>query len=216
MIVVGAGAAGLGAATQLGDALLVDRIPVAGGIVAYDHPDVRAAVRAAERAGVRLKLGATALRWQDHKLLIAAPGEIVWHEADALVFAGGLRPATAAELGLTGDRPAGVLPASVAKHLLEADPNLWERPVIVGEAFNLTRARRVGHITAVLGRQRVTAVRTDSETIECDAVLLADAPRPVRNIEGAIADDATDVIYLQDLATHSFNETVEKAREVLR
>ena len=37
-----------------------------------------------------------------------------------LLCAGGRRPATAAELGLTGDRPAGVLPATVAKHLLEA------------------------------------------------------------------------------------------------
>jgi hypothetical protein len=55
-----------------------------------------------------------------------------WMEFDHLVYAGGWRPSTRAELGIAGSRPAGVFPALVAKHLLEAGACLGRRIMIVG------------------------------------------------------------------------------------
>jgi hypothetical protein len=247
MIVVGAGAAGLGAATALaerGPVTVVDRVPVPGGSVRYDHRDVRAAFDAAIRAGVAFRLGATATRWDGGRLLVCAPGEIVWRRAPALVFAGGVRPATAAELGVAGDRPAGVLPVTVAKHLLEADPGLWRRVVILGDGPGgaetaamieggggaVTRVAGVPtteavpppptaaspRAIAVVGRERVTALRVDGELLPCDAVLLAAGPRPVRNVDGAIADDAPGVVFVQDVRAADFAGTVRAAAALAR
>jgi hypothetical protein len=239
MIVVGAGAAGLGAATALaerGPVTVVDRVPVPGGCVRYDHPDVRAAFDATVHAGVAFRLGATATRWEAGRLLVCAPGAVAWEPTPQLVFAGGVRPATAAELGLAGDRPAGVLPVTVAKHLLEADPALWRRVAIVGDGPGAAEAAALleaagGTVTwvaapsspavtaplpsagvlAVVGRERVTALRVGDDLLPCDAVLLAGDPRPVRNVEGAIADDAPGVTYLQDVRAAGFAETVRVA-----
>jgi NADPH-dependent 2,4-dienoyl-CoA reductase/sulfur reductase-like enzyme len=228
MIVVGAGAAGLGAATALaahGPVTVLDRVPVPGGSVRYDHPDVRAAHAAACRAGVRFRLGATATRWDGGRLLVCAPGAIGWTPATRLVFAGGVRPATPAELGLTGDRPAGVLPVGVAKHLLEADPALWRRVAIVGDGPGAEEAAasiaagggtvtRVEAARAIVGRARVTGLDTGRGVIDCDAVLLAGGARPVRNVEGAIAEDADGVTYVQDVRAATFAETVRAAAEL--
>jgi glycine/D-amino acid oxidase-like deaminating enzyme len=276
VIVVGAGAAGLGAATALaerGPVTVVDRVPVPGGCVRYDHPDVRAAYDAARRAGVTFRLGATATRFEAGRLLLCAPGAIGWERCDTLVFAGGLRPATAAELGLTGDRPAGVLPVTVAKHLLEADPALWRRVAIVGAGPGAAQAAALviaggGTVTwvappaprpagaaaprdrgeprdaagvphdvaeaphrgggaaprdagepravAVAGRARVSGLRTDRGVVPCDAVLLAADPRPVRNVDGAIAEDAPGVVYVQDVPAGGFAATVRAAAALVR
>jgi hypothetical protein len=225
----------------------VDRIPVAGGEAGYEDPDVRRAVADALHAGVRFKLGATATRWEQRRLLMCEHGAIGWREASQLVFAGGLRPATPAELGLTGDRPAGVLPVTVAKHLLEADPTLWRHAVIVGDTCGAAAAAAMiasggGSVTyvgtgptapdwatssrlgwrpeAILGRPRATALRVtrerESTLIVCDAVILAADPRPVRNVEGAIADSADDVLYVQDLRAGTFTETMELAAAAVR
>jgi glycine/D-amino acid oxidase-like deaminating enzyme len=244
VIVVGAGAAGLGAATALaerGPVMIVDRIPVAGGAAHYERSDVRAWAASATRAGARFVLGATAIRWQDHRLLVCAPGDIRRHPAALLVFAGGRRPATAAELGLAGDRPAGVLPVSVAKHLLESSADLWRRVAIVGDAPAAADAAaliaagggtvvRVDHDAAspppalsIVGRDHVSALRIErngtGELVPCDAVLLATDDRPVRNVEGAIADDADAVVYLQDLPGPTFDQTARdaqaRAREIV-
>ena len=134
-IVVGAGPCGLAAATALAaqiDVTVVDRIPVPGGEAGWRSPFVRDLVRRAEERNVAFRLGATALRWDSQRLLLASPGKIFWHEADALVFAGGRRPGTAADLQLVGDRPAGVVPATVAAHLLSTGAALWRAPLIVG------------------------------------------------------------------------------------
>jgi hypothetical protein len=66
------------------------------------------------------------------RLLVCGPADTRRHAARHLVFTGGTRPATAAELGLAGDRPAGVLPITVARHLLQASPALWRRAAIIG------------------------------------------------------------------------------------
>jgi len=203
-MVVGAGAAGLGAATALaarGAVTVVDRLPVAGGAAGYDRPDVRAAFSSAQRAGVAFMLGATATRWQDGRLL-----------------------------GLVGERPAGVLPVTVAKHLLEAEPSPWSHVVIVGDGPGADQARSLiaaggGSVTAVRsldwraavvsGRRHVTGLRIErrdeSQLLPCDALLLAGDPRPVRNIDGAIADDAENVVFLQDVCASTFEETVQIA-----
>jgi hypothetical protein len=78
-----------------------------------------------------------------------------------LVFAGGCRPATAAELTLAGPRLAGVLPAPVAIHLAEAKVTLGRRVVIIGTGDWARAARdaiahqrsRVTLITGQAGQQ---------------------------------------------------------------
>ena len=245
VVVVGAGAAGLGAATALagrGAVELVDRIPVPGGAAGHEHADVRARAAQAERAGVAFALGATATRWEDGRLLVCAPGAIRWRAASTLVFAGGMRPATAAELGLAGDRPAGVLAAQVARHLLETGAPLWRRAIVVGDGDDAAAAAQLiraggGSVTAVggaaggppwadrafpgwravavTGRPRVASLRIEraGETRELagDAVILAARPRPVRNVEGAIADDAPGVVFLQDIGAPTFEATARAA-----
>jgi hypothetical protein len=108
-----------------------------------------------------------------------------------------------------------VLPATVARHLLEAGVPLWQRPLLVGDG---PWAGEVAHLASalgadvlrlepgwragrVVGRERVqalVAVRGAARrTIACDAVLLAAAPRPVRNVEGAVLADAAGVTYVE-------------------
>ncbi|HUA03314.1 MAG TPA: FAD-dependent oxidoreductase [Solirubrobacteraceae bacterium] len=134
--IVGAGVAGLTSAHALSagaDVLLVDRLPACGGVLPFDHRAIRDLVRSAQRAGVKFALGATGTRWTGEQLLVAAPGAIRWEPADHLVYAGGSRPSTAAELRLAGvARLAGVLPAPVAVHLLEAGVRIGSNVVVVG------------------------------------------------------------------------------------
>ena len=140
VVVVGAGVAGLTCARMLGDraqVTLVDRLPACGGVLSFDHPQVRELVHDASAAGVEFALGATATRWTGERLLIAAPHAIRWQEADHLVYAGGSRPSTATELGMVGvTRLAGILPAPVAVHLLEAGVRIGTQ----------VRAHRVGRL----------------------------------------------------------------------
>lgn len=150
-IVVGAGPCGLGAATALAnhmDVHLVDRIPVPGGEAGWRSSSVQELVRRAEQGKVHFRLGVTALRWDGHRLLLASPGDISWHPADVLVVAGGRRPGTAADLQLVGDRPSGVVAATVAEHLLSTGAALWRAPLIIGTG---RWARRVSAQLRALG-----------------------------------------------------------------
>jgi NADPH-dependent 2,4-dienoyl-CoA reductase/sulfur reductase-like enzyme len=135
VIIVGAGLAGLSIAQQLGKNLrvmLIDRVPATGGILGYDCPIIRDTERLCVTAGVEFLLGTTALRWDGSRLLVAGPQGIRWLEARHLVYAGGGRPSTQAELGIAGSRLAGVMPATVAAHLLEIGVRLGNHIVIVG------------------------------------------------------------------------------------
>jgi hypothetical protein len=135
-LVVGAGPTGLGCAAELTAARpveLIDRIPVPGGEAGWSAPEITALATDARRRGVRFRLGNTALRWEPGRLLVACPGKIEWIPGERLFYAGGLRPATAADLLITGDRPAGVLPATVAHHLLAAQNRLWRRLAVIGD-----------------------------------------------------------------------------------
>ncbi|WP_051791493.1 hypothetical protein [Amycolatopsis jejuensis] len=238
-VVVGAGPSGLGAALALvdrGPVEVVDRIPVAGGSHGWTGREIRDLVRAGERAGIRFRLGETACRWdRAGRLLLAAPGRISTIDARHLYFAGGLRPATAAELHIAGDRPAGVLPASVAEHLLQTRVALWQRPVIVGDgpwsAHLAETVRGYGGTPVVLpkpgpemqlrveGRVRVQVLHVTengvSRAIPGDAVILAADPRPVRNVEGALDEAAPGVTYVQPGGTTP-TERADAARELVR
>ncbi len=129
--VVGAGLSGLAAAAALAgraDVTLVERLPAIGGLAGWEDATARGLDLRGRATGVRQLLGATALRWDPGRLLVAAPGDIRWIEVDHLVFAGGTRPATPADLRLAGDRPAGVISATVAEHLVAARVTLGRKP----------------------------------------------------------------------------------------
>ena len=135
-LVVGAGPTGLGCAAELATVHpveLIDRIPVPGGEAGWSTPEITALTEAARRSGVRFRLGNTAVRWEPGRLLGAGPGRIEWLPGQRLFYAGGLRPATAADLYITGDRPAGVLSATVAHHQLTAQNRLWRRLAVIGD-----------------------------------------------------------------------------------
>ncbi|MDQ8706106.1 NAD(P)-binding protein [Streptomyces sp. LHD-70] len=228
--VVGAGPSGLGCALALAQGtnahvVLVDRIPVTGGETGWDEPHVQKLTAQAEAAGVELRLGAIAMRWQDRRLLLVSPLGVEWLSGDRLFYAGGRRPATQADLGITGQRPAGVLPATVVEHLLTSGVALWQRPLIVGHdtwAARLAVELRHGGGTIlglgnvdwaderfpdgrieVLGTHRVEGVRVhngaDVTGITCDGIVLAADARPNRNVEGALFDDADGVTFVQPL-----------------
>jgi hypothetical protein len=193
---------------------------------------------------VSFLLGTTALRWSSGRLLVAAPGSIRWLDADRLVFAGGCRPGTAAELRLSGSRLAGVVSATVAVHLLDAGVRLGRNPVLLGEtdfaAEVAGRLRRTGTPVRVVapevaatpayadewwpgwrgsrargaGRVRELEIANGErrEWLVCDAVILADGIRPLRNVDGAIAETDPST-FIQLAAPHvTVDETVAYAR----
>ena len=65
-------------------------------------------------------------------LMAIGPDGVRRIEASALVIAAGSRPLGRAELGLTGPRPAGILPATVACHLSETGLLIGRRPAVIG------------------------------------------------------------------------------------
>lgn len=252
MAVVGAGIAGLAAAGQLAasaSVTVLDRLPVPGGVLPFDTPAVRRLENLCRSAGVRWLLGTTALRWEPGRLLAAGPGGISWVEASHLVFAGGHRPATAAELPIAGPRLAGVLPAPVAIHLAEAKVVLGRHVVIVGTGDWADAARHAisgqrSEVTVVArqpvpgpafpydklisgwtpafvsGTGRVSALTLkragQQYTINCDAVILADSVRPLRNVEGAITGPAPGVTFVQPTAeASSIDGVAEFARRAV-
>jgi len=144
--IVGAGLAGLVAAHDLAAdhaTIVIDRLPATGGVLGYEHRLVRAHQDRCRDAGVDFLLGTTALRWELPRLLVAGPRGIEWLGADWLLYAGGVRPAVQAEVGLLGPRLAGVLPAPVAIHLAEAGVRLGARICIVGSGDWAERSAEV-------------------------------------------------------------------------
>ena len=250
--VVGAGVAGLAAAEELarrGDVVVLDRLPVPGGVLHYDHRGVKELATRCASAGVRWLLGTTAVRWEQGRLLAVGPQGIEWLAASHLVFAGGSRPATMAELPVAGPRLAGVLPAPVAIHLAEARVTLGRRVVILGqgawaEAAHEAIAGQRSHITvvtrdpadgapfrhdafisgwtpvAVAGRGRVSVLTLEKSgqqiVLDCDAVILAASPRPLRNVDGAIFEPAAGVTYVQpDADAGTWEQAASAARDMV-
>jgi NADPH-dependent 2,4-dienoyl-CoA reductase/sulfur reductase-like enzyme len=250
--VVGAGVAGLASAEELArqrDVVVLDRLPVPGGVLSYDHPGVTTLQDRCTAAGVRWLLGTTAVRWTEGRLLAVGPQGVEWLDARHLVFAGGSRPATMAELPVAGPRLAGVLPAPVAIHLAEAKVTLGRRVVILGsgawaEAAHEAIAGQRSHITvvtrdpadgvtfrhdafisgwtpvAVAGRGRVSALTLERAgqqlVLDCDAVILAASPRPLRNVDGAIFEPAAGVTYVQPAAdAGTWEQAASAARDMV-
>jgi Pyridine nucleotide-disulphide oxidoreductase len=248
IVVVGAGVAGLTVAAELGSNMavtLVDRLPAVGGVLGYEHPIVEELSQMVKRRHVEMLLGSTALRWYDNRLLIAGPRGIEWVSARRLVFCGGSRPSTAAELGIAGDRPAGILSATVATHLVEAGVRLGNTVAVVGASDWATRAVQTFHgqgvriisilndselapsaaderwsgwrAVAVQGSPRVTHLVIGNDRhrrrVACEAVILGQGLKPLRNIDGAVFG-GRDVTYVQPIAeVISAREVVARARD---
>jgi hypothetical protein len=156
--IVGAGLTGLGCAASLGDGIrpvIVDRIPVAGGVHGWDNDQTRSAVAAAAARGAVFHLGETAIRWDGEELLVIGQDGARRIRARALVVAAGSRPLGRAELGLAGPRPAGILAATVACHLSETGLLAGRRPAVVGGGD--WAARTVGELLHA-GAERVSVI----------------------------------------------------------
>ncbi len=224
--IVGAGITGLACAEALEDAVVVDRIPVTGGVNGWDDPDTRRLTGACRG---RFLLGATATRWDGRALWVIGPTGVERIAAAALVIAGGARPQGRAQLGIAGDRPAGVLPATAACHLAENGLPVGRRVIVYGGGdwahrasvellhsgaqvtvmapYGLLREMPAGarvregdRVTAVRGRLRVEHVELDDSRtgVECDGLVLAHGLAPNRNVDGAVLDGER-VIYAQPL-----------------
>jgi D-hydroxyproline dehydrogenase subunit alpha len=169
--VVGAGIAGLACTVELSpraSVTIIDRLPTAGGVLGYEQPLVRELAREARAAGAVLALGTTATRWVENRLLLVGPDGIRWLTADTLVYAGGTRPATLAEGPVTGSRLAGVLPAPVAEHLLEAEVLLGHRVAVAGG----------GHWAAVILKRLAHH--------SCQVIFVAEDPDSARRHEAEV------------------------------
>jgi D-hydroxyproline dehydrogenase subunit alpha len=131
IVIAGSGLAGLHCAVTLSasaEVTVYDRLPVPGGDHWEDH-DHRSLTRRALDNGVRFAAGTQVVRWEGDRILaIGEQGGIA--RADALVVATGHRPSTRAELGINGDRCAGVVPATLALHLLKQQVHLGDNVVV--------------------------------------------------------------------------------------
>ena len=163
--VVGAGPSGLGCAVELArenDVTVVDRLPVPGGETGWENPEIKSFVETAKELGVSFELGSMATHWDGKSLLIVSPLGTQKIDSDFLFYAGGIRPATSAEIGLTGDRPAGIFPATVALHLLESGVSLWRNAAVVGNG--LWASETIEAITKLGGK--CTSIVSDDTDIE--------------------------------------------------
>jgi NADPH-dependent 2,4-dienoyl-CoA reductase/sulfur reductase-like enzyme len=144
VVVAGAGQRGLLCAAKLARAgaevTVVERLPAPGG----QEPE-RSAGQLAESAagaGARFLLGTLAVRFGGTFVEVLGASAAGRLACDAFVVATGSRPATRAELGITGDRCAGVVPGPAALQLTRAGVLLGHRPLIVGSGeFALHCAR---------------------------------------------------------------------------
>jgi len=158
--VAGAGQSGLRVAAELArwmHVTLVERLPACGG-QEPERPigdELTAAVLA---AGVEVRLGTCAVAWNGHALATLGIDGDDRIEAAALVVATGCRPATRGELGIGGDRCAGVLPAPAAVHLVESGILVGRRPAVVGGG---EQARHVAELLLDAGAVAVTVVASE-------------------------------------------------------
>jgi NADPH-dependent 2,4-dienoyl-CoA reductase/sulfur reductase-like enzyme len=144
VVVAGAGRHGLLCATKLARAgaevTIVEWRHAPGG----QEPE-RSAVELAESAAtasVRFVLGTVAIRFGGTFVEVLGESAASRLTCDTLVVATGSRPATTAELGITGDRCAGVLPGPAASHLTRAGVLLGRRPLVAGSGEFALRCAR--------------------------------------------------------------------------
>jgi len=220
VVIAGSGQRGLFCAAALASAGLnvtvVERLPEPGG----QEPERTAArhAKAARRAGARLLLGTLAVQYDGSAVDVLGVDGAGRLACDVLIVATGSRPATRAELGITGDRCAGVWPGSAALHLTQAGVLLGHRPLIAGsgpfaihcaEMQLAAGAAQVAAGIRVFADYRVASVHgaarvevavvhgpAESLRLPADALILAAGLRPMRNIEGAI-NDRDGVLFCQ-------------------
>ena len=101
---------------------------------------------------------------------------------DVLVVATGSRPATRAELGITGDRCAGVLPGSAALHLTQAGVLLGHRPLIAGSG---TFAIHCAQMQLAAGASEVTMTLPGHRAAHAPAGIRVFAGYQVASVHGA-------------------------------
>ncbi len=134
VVIAGSGQRGLMCAAELASAgvsvTVVERLPHPGG--QEPEPSAGRLAKAARRAGARFVLGTLAVQYDGVGVEILGVDGRAMLPCDALIVATGSRPATRAELGIAGDRCAGVLPGSAAMHLTQAGVLLGHRPLIAG------------------------------------------------------------------------------------
>jgi thioredoxin reductase len=229
IVVAGSGTAGLACAAELGgaaEATVVERLPVIGG-ERWEEPRIAALQAGAEGAGARFVAGSQVLRFTGTSVLVVGvtTAEV---EADALVVATGHRPQTAAEAGIAGPRLAGVLPGTVALHLLDHGVALGRRPLVFGggkmadEVVERLRKQEVeatvvadGRIVRLEGGPRVEAAWVEGtdrepERVAADAVILARGRVPYRNVDGAVLP-AAGVVFAQPGTEPADGPDVERA-----
>lgn len=172
--VAGSGLAGLHCAVNLASSAEVtvyERLPVPGG-EHWEDAEHRSLVRQARRNGVRFAAGTQVVRWEGDRLLAVGEGGGI-AAADALVVATGHRPPTRTELRIDGNRCAGVVPATLALHLLQQRVDLGRRVVVVGDSH--WAAECVTMMTARPGTASIVWVDTTSRSVHPNVTAVPDA-----------------------------------------
>lgn len=150
--VVGAGPAGLAAAEAAklagaGRVLVIERDTRPGGILQQCiHPGFGLKmfgeeltgpeyagryIERADKAGVELLTGTTALELRDRQLVCAGTGGILRVDFGALVLAMGCRERTRANLVIPGSRPSGIYTAGTAQRLINIYGDRIGRDVVI-------------------------------------------------------------------------------------
>ncbi|MGV0812559.1 FAD-dependent oxidoreductase [Mycolicibacterium boenickei] len=172
--VAGSGLAGLHCAVNLAasaEVTVYERLPVPGG-EHWEDGEHGSLVRRARRNGVRFAAGTQVVRWEGDRLLaVGERGGIA--AADALVVATGHRPPTRTELRIDGNRCAGVVPATLALHLLQQRVDLGRHVVVVGDSH--WAAECVTMLTAQRGASAIVWVDTTRRSLPPDVTSVSDA-----------------------------------------
>lgn len=145
------------------DVVVVERLPHPGG----QEPErtTERLAKAARQAGARFVLGTLAVQYDGTVVDVLGVDGAGSLPCDVLVVAAGSRPATRAELGITGDRCAGVLPGSAALHLTQAGVLLGHRPLVAGSGAFAAHCAQVqlaagaSEVTMTLPARAASAVR---------------------------------------------------------